>query len=116
MALGPTNRLVFLQRKTVRKPNPPVRSERPPEARSARQSTMILAVSRGAKARCSRCSPERIFSIEFWAEYGGCGRRDAHLAAIRGDRGGLIYNDRCNDFSIGIVNASSLMVVGRPSS
>ena len=90
MALGPTNSLVFLQRKTLGKLNPPVRSERPPDTRSGRQSTMIPAVSRATTPGGLDTLLERRYAVELHAAFAGCGPKDAHLAASLGDRGGSI--------------------------
>jgi hypothetical protein len=90
MALGPTHSLVFLQRKALGRLNPPVRWERPPDTRSGRQSTMIPAVSRATTPGGLDTLLERRYAVELHAAFGGCGPKDAHLAASLGNRGGSI--------------------------
>ena len=90
MPLGPWNRLVFLQGKTPGRLKPPVRSERPPDTKSGHQSTMIPAVSRETTPGGLDTLPERRSTVELHAEFGGCGPRDASLAASPGGRGGSI--------------------------
>jgi hypothetical protein len=86
MALGP-NSLVFLQRTTPGRLNPLVRSERPPDTRSGRQSTIIPAVFRETTPGGLDTLLKTRYTDEFHAAFGGCGPRDAHLAASPGDRG-----------------------------
>jgi len=102
MALGP-NSLVFLQRTTLGRLNPLVRSERPPDTRRGRQSTIIPALSRETTPGGLDTLLKTRYTVQFHAEFVLSSvvavprmRILPRVSVIADDRS---PHDLCNDFS-----------------